>query len=643
MPGIGIGNSIIFKRGGTSWSSYWETRTPSNLTVTIDSTTEATLIWDDGVEAADGYKLYVDDVYHSTIAYGVETKAIAGLTLGTEYIFKLVAYKGTNESDPDTETLSWAKWMTYSYTDIINTHTTWTDEQKVLIEDRLSEVYVVTTFGPAGANKTVCDFFIFFETFATLKTTSTTTKSGDDLRWNYGAGNIYIQDAMPAQTSTTEITVTSTDGFGGVTRFSFASGQFKNNIPNFPYYFPNVTNITFAGGTVASGKRLKGDISGWVFNNNATIVWFYSHDLTGDLSSMVVPDKCTNFNIYDNPGLIGDTPKFNATWSGTSTCTFKVSDCGFTGIGGTSFPYTKAFVPSWNGNYFTTAEITTLIGTLNTWYSAHAPLGNCPMNISGAYNGTITGGDANADLVNLKALFVTAGYTFTLTYNADTYILTPLDNPTLVVTMDDDNMTDYTKILPMLSARGKAGVSYRYDTWTIGHQTITEVNALIAGGWSIEAHPAFDPGMDEAAIRAIMVGFQTFFTNNSIPMFNHCAYGGGYHNALVDGIIPDYVDTARSITGWDVTPNTTNRGGLIYKDNDPYQLLGTNADPIDAEKVAGIKTVIDKAKVKSAGVIIYFHAVTDADVVLLAEIVDYAIAQGFDICTIDELYTAMTT
>jgi hypothetical protein len=26
MPGIGIGNSIIFKRGGTSWSSYWSSR-----------------------------------------------------------------------------------------------------------------------------------------------------------------------------------------------------------------------------------------------------------------------------------------------------------------------------------------------------------------------------------------------------------------------------------------------------------------------------------------------------------------------------------------------------------------------------------------------------------------------------------------
>jgi hypothetical protein len=85
-----------------------------------------------------------------------------------------------------------------------------------------------------------------------------------------------------------------------------------------------------------------------------------------------------------------------------------------------------------------------------------------------------------------------------------------------------------------------------------------------------------------------------------------------------------------------------NRGNLIYKDNDITALMANSCDPVDESVVIAAKNKLDQAKLKSAGVIIYFHGVTDEDVILLEEIIDYAIGLDFDIVTIDGLYEKIT-
>lgn len=90
--------------GGQSWEQYWATRTPAYLVAMANSDTEIVILWDDATEASDGLKVYVDDVYNQTVAFGVETATITGLTANTLYTIKLVAYKGTNESDALTDT-----------------------------------------------------------------------------------------------------------------------------------------------------------------------------------------------------------------------------------------------------------------------------------------------------------------------------------------------------------------------------------------------------------------------------------------------------------------------------------------------------------------------------------------------------------
>lgn len=95
---IGIG-------GGTSWSTYWTTRTPSNLILTAISDTQINVTWDDAIASGDGLKIYVNNIYNSTIAFGVQAKSITGLTALTLYTIKLVAYTGVNESTAITSSI----------------------------------------------------------------------------------------------------------------------------------------------------------------------------------------------------------------------------------------------------------------------------------------------------------------------------------------------------------------------------------------------------------------------------------------------------------------------------------------------------------------------------------------------------------
>ncbi len=631
------------------WNSYWLTRKPSNPVLTVLSNSSIKVDWTDAAEAADGLKIYFNDVLKDTVAFGVGTSTITGLTGDTLYSVDIVAYRGTNESDPITATattlVTWSYNMLLSFL-TINNHATWTQAQKDLVYGRLNDAYTVATFGPAGLNKEVCDFFIFFETKATLKTVSTElVKTGATLRWDYGGGNIYSQTAMPAQISTTEITITSTDGFGTLTRLRLASSQFVNNIPNLPYYLPNSTRVVLDGGSIASGTRLKGDISGWVFNNDATSISLSQHDVTGVGDAIIIPDKCTSFLLTGCTYLTGNTPKFNATFSAASA-TVEFSTCRFTGLGGTSFPKVATTYTA-TSNCFSTANITSFIAALNTYYSANAPTGNFTLTIGSAgsaYSGTITGGDANADLVNVKAVFVAAGKVFAITYNTSTYLLTSLAAPMLVLTSDDTYTTDLTYFLPLMQEYGKVGTSYLKDVTigAAGHLTDAEVATMVADGWDFEAHPAI--GANEAAFRAIMDAFVAFFTDHSIPAFNHIAWDQGTFTDWSKLAAADYVDTARTTLANDASPTVTNVGGLIYKDTiDRYAMYGISTDPIDATGVTNIKKFIDIAKIKSAGVIIYFHDNISAEnVPLYRQIIDYAIAQGFTITDIPGLYAAMT-
>ena len=104
--GLTIGNYIgIGKNSGVSWSTYC---TPTNLVATEISDSRIDLAWDDAAEAADGLRVYISTdnsifTEHGTANFGDEAYSVTGLTDGIIYYFKLVAYKGTNESTAITD------------------------------------------------------------------------------------------------------------------------------------------------------------------------------------------------------------------------------------------------------------------------------------------------------------------------------------------------------------------------------------------------------------------------------------------------------------------------------------------------------------------------------------------------------------
>lgn len=98
------------KRGGINWSSYWTTRTPTALILTVLSDTSIKLDWTNGAdEDYDGLRIYssTDGLTFTeldTVAANAETYTAATLT-ENHYWFYVVAYKGSNES-PATDTES---------------------------------------------------------------------------------------------------------------------------------------------------------------------------------------------------------------------------------------------------------------------------------------------------------------------------------------------------------------------------------------------------------------------------------------------------------------------------------------------------------------------------------------------------------
>ena len=572
-------------------------------------------------------------------------------------LYKVRAKKGSNYSEftsaaSTSYTRTWSELMLQSYCDIIS-KANWTLTERGLVLTELEKQYVIDTFGAGGQNKSVCDFFMFFEVVAAYQAAhvaQTNTKSGATLRWDFGGGNIYTQNNFPAQNSTNVISLTSTDGFSGWTVLNFNGNGLCGCIPNLSYLCPNLTSISWYGG-YGAGIVLSGDLSTWQFNNTTTLISLYNQaNLYGDLVNMAVPDACSTFNIYGNK-FTGTSPFIKATHEQTGTLTYNVSYNQFTKSGGTNFGR-KTGTYNISYTHLDSTEITSMISRMNTFYSANAPLVNNAISVNSqtsnalSYNGTIIGGDANTDLINLKAVYVSAGRTATVTYNVDTYLLTPFTKPFLIITTDDVWASDLSEMYPMMRARGIVGTEYFYalEVGTGGHLTVDQLKTMITYGWDAQCHTydhlvLTNPPTSEAAMRASFDNQNAWVTANGMAALHHLAYPSGSYDATGKLVAADYRLTART-TGTASAPGT--RGGLVYKDSDKFVLPSVVFnEPLTQGEIDADKVLIDFAKNKNAGIIFYNHSASHASVLLISQLVDYAKEQGFDVLTISELYAKM--
>jgi hypothetical protein len=98
-PRIGIGIGIPFAKHSVSWSTYWTTRTPTLLVLTVLSDTEIQLDWTNGAdEDYDGLSVErgtdgVAFVEIDTVVATDETYTDTTCLAGTLYYYRVRAYK----------------------------------------------------------------------------------------------------------------------------------------------------------------------------------------------------------------------------------------------------------------------------------------------------------------------------------------------------------------------------------------------------------------------------------------------------------------------------------------------------------------------------------------------------------------------
>jgi hypothetical protein len=281
-------------------------------------------------------------------------------------------------------TLTWPELMLESFISINSPYITYTQAEKDTILGRLSQSYIVNTFGPSGQKKTVCDFFMIFwnSNTTTALATRANTNSGATLRWNYGAGNIYTQNDLPGQVNTGVISVSSTDGFSSLSLLNMRGNSF---IRNFPI----------------------GSLPGSI-----TYLSIYTNSFIGDWALKTLNNSFTSFNIFANK-FSGSPPKISSHI--TNGLIYAVYSCEFNSASNLT-EFRKAMTEfRLDGNALQTAKVDELLHNLNLYYTANAPTADCTINLSGATMGIPTGGASNSDIIALQNIWTAAGKTLTIT------------------------------------------------------------------------------------------------------------------------------------------------------------------------------------------------------------------------------------
>jgi len=200
---------------------------------------------------------------------------------------------------------TWADDMLASYRTLNPEQAAWFDGAGSAVETELLArlqpgEYLHTTFGPSGQNKAVCDFVYVWQTSGDI-TSRIITKSGDTLRWDID-GTATNQNDLPAHTlgaGAGVLTVSSTDGWSGVTNFQIWGNSLSGVAPSWD--FPNVAKFyihvnSFSGTApswgfpnvndfLVSNNNFSGTAPNWNFPN-VTRFWMQDSNFD-DLSSFL--------------------------------------------------------------------------------------------------------------------------------------------------------------------------------------------------------------------------------------------------------------------------------------------------------------------------------------------------------------------
>ena len=552
----------------------------------------------------------------------------------------------------------WVNDMLLNYK-TLNNHSTFTPAQEVLIRERLEEDYIVTTFGPDGADKTVCDFFLFFENSNTTSnlTTRTNTKTGDTLRWNYGAGNIYDQNNLPPQTTNGVVTVTSTDGFAGWTIIDIQSNTFINHLPSLKYLTAIYTCYMDTNGFTGTIPEFN--------STNCYRLLLGSNNFTSINASLATCANIQRYDVHNNPLLTGTFPVITGLTSlteikiNTTLISGKIPDL----TGNTNFGYLSAQISHCEGMagtfggvkmttltfcdgagscYLSTAEVGSIINKLAVAFTANAPTVNLALTLSSAAGygiGALIGDEANTDLIALRAAFATAGKTLTLTYNAEA---TRFAAGHIIFSNDDGFESVYTKVLPLFTTKGITGTFHIVTDWvgTADHATWANLNDIEDAGNEIASHGKTHTSftsLSDVQLRAELDAIDIAFPANGLDVPDTIAYPSAAQNATIKSTCAEYYSLGRVVSITYITPVS-----------DKF-IIGTKVlDNITDATLSNIKYFINAIYFGQCSGVILFHKVVngvapagETSYEILEQVVDHCLAIGVDVMNFKDLAALM--
>jgi hypothetical protein len=436
-------SSLFFTRNGHRMLIVTHPRNISNLLLT-PAGTSITLSWTDNSADEDGFIIQrglFGGSFTDIDTVTVNTFNNTGLNYETGYKYKVIAYNKIGKSSgikDSTTTWTWPKTMMESFVTINSPYVTYTQVEKDTIQGRLATSYMVSTFGPSGQNKTTCDFMMIFwnSNTSTNLITRTNTKTGATLRWNYGAGNIYSQNNLPANITNGVVTVSSTDGFNGWTVFDLNTNTFKYGFPigSLPsgltalYLHTNSFTGDWTNKTLSSGltvlylsvNSFTGDWTNKTLPSGLTVLYLHTNSFTGDWTNKTLSSGLTVLHLSAN-SFTGAPP--NITLHATNGLIYRAySPNGFTTASNVT-TFRKAMTEfRLDGNALPTDKVDELLHNMALWYGleiegvkVNAPTADCVINLSGATMGIPTGGASNTDLVALQNIWTAAGKLLTIT------------------------------------------------------------------------------------------------------------------------------------------------------------------------------------------------------------------------------------
>ncbi len=211
-----------------------------------------------------------------------------------------------------------------------------------------------------------------------------------------------------------------------------------------------------------------------------------------------------------------------------------------------------------------------------------------------------------------------------------------------IITFDDAVANQYTDALPFLNGKGvKASFSIPTDWVGIGgYMTWAQINELKDNGMDLACHGETSVNfttLSESDLKDELQAVNVAFLANDLESPIHTFYPGGGYNDNVKTWISGYRVSARTIEG----------SNKIFRKNDKYVLPGGGIDDIDGAGITALKAKMDNAILWKSALVVYCHGITVAggafsvSKVNMEEIIDYAIANGMDIITWDEMYNLM--